>query len=55
MKDKRYLYDLKNTIHISLKLNINTDGDILSMLMAQKNRQGFIKKILREKLEDMTR
>ena len=45
------LYDEKNTVRISLKLNSNTDADILSMLQAKKNKQGYIKELLKNDLD----
>lgn len=41
-------YDKSNTIFIGLKLNKKTDKDIIDKLNAEPNKQGFIKKILKE-------
>ena len=39
-------YDRKNTRTFSLKLNYNTDADLIAMLEATDNVQGFIKDVL---------
>lgn len=41
-------YDKRATKQILLKLNRNTDADILEQLDAQENRQGYIKRLIRE-------
>ena len=41
-------YDKSNTIFIGLKLNKKTDKYIIDRLNAEPNKQGFIKKILKE-------
>jgi len=41
-------YDSANTIQLSLKFNKKTDADILEQLEKQDNKQGYIKKIIRE-------
>lgn len=48
------IYDKFNTVKISLKLNSNTDADILSMLQTKKNKQGYIKELLKNDLDRMT-
>lgn len=40
-------YDKGNTKRLSLKLNLNTDADILEKLDSEKNVQGYIKKLIR--------
>lgn len=40
-------YDRRNTTQIILKLNRNTDADILEHLAGQANRQGYIKALIR--------
>lgn len=40
-------YDKDNTKRLSLKLNLNTDADILKKLDSEKNVQGYIKKLIR--------
>ena len=44
-------YDAKATRQIKLKLNINTDADILNKLDAVDNKQGYIKELIRKDLE----
>lgn len=41
-------YDRRNTRQVILKLNKGTDADILEILDAQDNRQGYIKKLVRD-------
>ena len=41
-------YDTNNTIQIKLKLNINTDADIIRQLEQTDNKQGYIKRLIRE-------
>ena len=41
-------YDNENTVQVKLKLNKKTDADILAILAAQENVQGFIKKLIRD-------
>ena len=43
-------YDKNNTKVISLKLNKNTDQDILDYLDSVDNTQGFIKQLLRQEI-----
>ena len=40
-------YDAANTKQIHLKLNLNTDTDILEHLEKQENVQGYIKALIR--------
>lgn len=44
-------YDAKNTRKIVLKLNTGTDADILKRLDTAGNRQGYIKRLIREDIE----
>ena len=44
-------YDEANTIQIKLKLNCNTDADIISYLDATGNKQGPIKKLIRDEID----
>lgn len=41
-------YDKRATRQIICKFNRGTDADILEMLDAQPNRQGYIKKLIRD-------
>lgn len=47
-------YDAANTVQIKLKLNRVTDADILERLEEVGNRQGYIKRLIREDLEKVT-
>lgn len=40
-------YDQANTIQVKLKLNINTDSDIIGYLDAADSKQGIIKQLIR--------
>lgn len=40
-------YDAKNTKQYHLKLNLNTDADIIEWLEHQESIQGFIKALIR--------
>jgi len=44
----RAKYDAANTVQLKLKLNKKTDHDILERLEASGNKQGYIKKLIRE-------
>lgn len=44
-------YDKLNTVQIKLKLNKNTDKDILEMLEQCGNKQGYIKNLIRKDLQ----
>ena len=44
-------YDSKNTVQIKLKLNLKTDKDILEALNRSGNKQGYIKRLIREDLK----
>ena len=46
-------YDAKATTRISLKLNNNTDADILNWLDNQENKQGAIKALIRKEIITM--
>lgn len=40
-------YDAKNAVRMSLKLNRNTDADVLARLAEQTSKQGYIKALIR--------
>lgn len=40
-------YDAKTAVQIKLKLNKNTDADILELLEKIENKQGYIKDLIR--------
>lgn len=44
-------YDAAHTVRISLKLNTCTDRDIIAWLQKQTSKQGAIKRLVREKIE----
>lgn len=48
-------YDAAHTVRISLKLNIHTDQDIIRWLQRQVSKQGAIKQLIREKIEQTER
>ena len=43
-------YDKENTVRYTLKLNKNTDSDLIMVIALQDNKQGFIKACLRKAL-----
>ena len=43
-------YDRKNTVRMSLKLNVRTDKDIIQWIRSQKSMQGTIKQLIREEI-----
>ena len=44
-------YDESNTIQVKLKLNSRTDADIIEYLDTSGNKQGTIKRLIREEIE----
>ena len=52
-RESKRNYDKKNTRMFCLKLNYNTDADLIAMLEAQDNVQGFIKAALYYKMRYM--
>lgn len=44
-------YDAENTRQVHLKLNRNTDKDVLDKLDEVLSKQGYIKRLIREDLE----
>lgn len=47
-------YDSANTRQIHLKLNLNTDADILEKLDEQDSIQGYIKFLIRKDMDNKT-
>ena len=45
-------YDAKNTTQVHLKLNKTTDAEILRKLSEVDNVQGYIKKLIRQDIEN---
>ena len=39
-------YDEKNTVQIKIKLNYNTDAELIEKLESVGNKQGYIKKLI---------
>ena len=52
-KQKRYDQDwkAKNTTRVTVRLNNNTDEDIIEFLSALNNKQGYIKELIREDMK----
>ena len=48
-------YDAKNTKQYHLKLNLNTDADIIRQLERQESIQGYIKELIREDMRRATK
>lgn len=46
-------YDKNNTKQVMLKLNINSDADILAKLSNEKNKQGYIKELVRNDMRNI--
>ncbi len=44
-------YDRKNSIGLYLKFNKKTDSDIIAKLASIKNRQGYVKRLIRDDIE----
>ena len=44
-------YDAKTARHISLKLNLNTDKELIEQLDRQPNVQGYLKDLIRKDIE----
>lgn len=44
-------YDKKNCIQFLMKLNRNTDADIINKLESVDNKQGYIKSLIRKDLK----
>lgn len=44
-------YDAEHTRQIKMKLNTETDADILAWLDSQTNKQGAIKEAIRDKIK----
>lgn len=44
-------YNKENTVQVALRLNKNTDADVIKWLNAQKNKQGYIKELIRQDID----
>ena len=51
-KEPNKKYDKNNTKQIKLKLNLKTDKDILDKLNSVGNKQGYIKKLIRNDIKN---
>ena len=50
-KRAREKYERANTVQLKMKLNKNTDADILAKLDRVGNKQGYIKELIRKDLK----
>ena len=48
-------YDIKNTKSFAIKLNYNTDADLIALLESRDNIQGFIKGLLYEYIAKLSK
>lgn len=48
--ERHKAYDKANTIGVYLKLNKKTDADIIAALETVSNKQGFIKRLIRQEI-----
>lgn len=57
--DAQSRYDKKNTVSYSMKLNKNTDADLINHMDKKENKQGYLKTLvvhdmINKKREDLT-
>jgi len=45
-------YDARTAYKVSLKLNVNTDGDLIDLLKQQPNIQGYLKELIRQDMKN---
>ena len=45
-----YNYEKNNCTRVSIKLGNKTDADIIEWLKKQKNKQGYIKELIRQNI-----
>lgn len=50
-KRAREKYEKINTVQFKMKLNRNTDADILEKLESVDNKQGYIKELIRDDIK----
>lgn len=50
-KRAREKYEKTNTVQLKMKLNRNTDADILAKLESVGNKQGYIKELIRDDIK----
>lgn len=53
MTESQKKYDRLNTVKFTIKLNVNTDSELIKLLNASDNKQGLIKRALYNYLPDM--
>jgi len=53
MSEAKKRYDKQHTKQIALKLNKKTDADVLARLGRVGNMQGYIKKLIREDIDEI--
>lgn len=53
-KDRRIKFDKEKTVMICIKLNKNTDADIIRHLERQSNKAGYIKALIRGAISRLT-
>ena len=51
-KRARAKYDKKTAVYVSLKLNKNTDQEIIERLAGEESKQGYIKRLIRQDMEN---
>lgn len=49
--DSQAKYDKINTTRFSIKLNLNTEADIIKWLNSQSNKQGAVKQLIRKEIK----
>lgn len=45
-------YNQKNTVQVPIRLNKNTDADILAHLESVQSKQGYIKELIRRDMKN---
>lgn len=53
MSEAKKRYDKQHTKQIALKLNKKTDADVLARLGRVGNMQGYIKRLIREDIDEI--
>lgn len=49
--DAKSRYDARTAVYVSLKLNRNTDAELIARLEAEPNKQAYIKALIRADIE----
>lgn len=50
----RAKYDKENTTTVTLKLNHKTDAELVEKLLQQDNKQGYMKRLIKEDIKRAT-